>query len=318
MRSRISIGLCLLVGWVLPFSVPEELHAQTTVTYIHTDALGSPVAETDASGRLIEREIYEPYGLQITHAPSDGPGFTGHVADSLTGLVYMQQRYYDPEIGRFLSVDPLGANWESIFSFGRYNYANNNPILNIDPDGQVAYQVGNTVILPIYYNGSGATQAFIDNQVRLASHLIAEDGRTKIEIIPLSHALDGGNTMDVSPGGNAKAPVGGEGILSGSGGSAAHINSERKDAAGATLHDSLHFIPELGDGRKSDGYRERIDSHGRRIFEGLKPGFTHDNIMADTKGTTLGKRETEWIGNPLNGNGGKEELDNLIKRDRGL
>jgi hypothetical protein len=40
--------------------------------------------------------------------------------------------------------------------------------------------------------------------------------------------------------------------------------------------------------------------------------------MADTKGTTLGKRETEWIGNPLNGNGGKEELDNLIKRDRGL
>ncbi|MBX9625391.1 MAG: hypothetical protein K2X82_16415, partial [Gemmataceae bacterium] len=36
-----------------------------------------------------------------------GIGFTGHVNDADTGLVYMQQRYYDPLAGRFLSVDPV-------------------------------------------------------------------------------------------------------------------------------------------------------------------------------------------------------------------
>ena len=41
----------------------------------------------------------------------DGPGYTGHVTDAATGLVYMQQRYYDPMIGqRLLSVDPVVAS----------------------------------------------------------------------------------------------------------------------------------------------------------------------------------------------------------------
>ena len=36
-----------------------------------------------------------------------GIGFTGHVNDPDTGFVYMQQHYYDPYAGRFLSVDPI-------------------------------------------------------------------------------------------------------------------------------------------------------------------------------------------------------------------
>jgi len=68
--------------------------AQTTIVeYIHTDALGSPVATTNASGAVIERQVYEPYGAPIAHGPTDGPGFTGHVEDLATGLTYMQQRY---------------------------------------------------------------------------------------------------------------------------------------------------------------------------------------------------------------------------------
>ena len=110
--------------------------AQTTVEYIHTDALGSPVAVTDASGNVIEREVYEPYGSPITRAPSDQPGFTGHVADSLTGLTYMQQRYYDPQIGKFLSVDPVTAYSNPVGAFNRYWYANNNPYRFTDPDGR--------------------------------------------------------------------------------------------------------------------------------------------------------------------------------------
>ena len=58
-----------------------------------------------------------------------------HVADAASGLIYMQQRYYDPVIGRFLSTDPdpvgeLGLN------FNRYAYAANNPYKYVDPDGR--------------------------------------------------------------------------------------------------------------------------------------------------------------------------------------
>jgi RHS repeat-associated protein len=55
--------------------------------------------------------------------------------DAQTQLVYMQQRYYDPMAGRFLSVDPVAA---SAGGFNRYWYANNNPYKNIDPDGREA------------------------------------------------------------------------------------------------------------------------------------------------------------------------------------
>ncbi|CAH0156843.1 RHS repeat domain-containing protein [Stenotrophomonas lactitubi] len=109
--------------------------AQEVVEYIHTDALGSPVAITDASGNVIERTVYEPYGAVVNRPLKDGPGYTGHVTDSGTGLSYMQQRYYDVETGMFLSVDPVAA---TEVAFGRYYYANNNPYRFTDPDGRAA------------------------------------------------------------------------------------------------------------------------------------------------------------------------------------
>jgi uncharacterized protein RhaS with RHS repeats len=50
----------------------------------------------------------------------------------------MQQRYYDPVIGRFLSVDPITADGNNGANFNRFWYANNNPYLFTDPDGRQA------------------------------------------------------------------------------------------------------------------------------------------------------------------------------------
>src|SRR5699024_2663698 len=86
----------------------------------------------------LERREYEPYGEQLTPAVQGGPGYTGHVQDAATGLTYMQQRYYDPEIGMFLSVDPVTAYSNPIGQFHRYRYANNNPYGFTDPDGRNA------------------------------------------------------------------------------------------------------------------------------------------------------------------------------------
>lgn len=111
---------------------------QTIATrYQHTDALGSPVAVSNETGQLVERTQYEPYGSPIGKVV-DGIGYTGHVMDGATGLTYMQQRYYDQNIGHFLSVDPIPTSLVDGQRFGRYVYADGNPIKLFDPDGRAS------------------------------------------------------------------------------------------------------------------------------------------------------------------------------------
>ncbi|WP_425608092.1 RHS repeat domain-containing protein [Pseudoxanthomonas winnipegensis] len=119
--------------WCACVGVPA--YAQT-VEYIHTDALGSPIAVTNASQQVIERSEYAPYGDLLNRPDTDGPGYTGHVLDAATGMNYMQQRYYDPMIGLFLSVDPVTAYAKPGVNFNRYWYASNNPYRFTDPDGR--------------------------------------------------------------------------------------------------------------------------------------------------------------------------------------
>ncbi|MHB1059914.1 MAG: RHS repeat domain-containing protein [Rhodanobacter sp.] len=127
--------LTILALWLLA----AMAHA-STVTYVYTDLQGTPLMETDAQGHITARYEYTPYGVAVTSvgAAPDGPGYTGHVNDPETGLVYMQARYYDPMAGRFLSVDPVGPVPEDVFGFNRYVYTNANPIINIDRDGRLS------------------------------------------------------------------------------------------------------------------------------------------------------------------------------------
>jgi len=114
--------------------------AQTTTytnSYLHTDSLGSPVAQTNQAGTITKIERYTPYGEPSDSSYDQGPGFTGHITDSLTGLTYAQQRYYDPVVGRFLSVDPVETDPNNGASFNRYKYASNNPYKFVDPDGRM-------------------------------------------------------------------------------------------------------------------------------------------------------------------------------------
>lgn len=149
-KSRRANGLKNFVWWLMWALMLASMQswAQTggTVTYVYTDPQGTPLAETDASGNITATFEYTPYGTyapQGTSTPGPapkGPGYTGHVNDPETNLVYMQARYYDPVTGRFLTTDPVEPNGGNTFSFNRYAYVDNNPIMHTDPNGKQCAQ----------------------------------------------------------------------------------------------------------------------------------------------------------------------------------
>jgi RHS repeat-associated protein len=111
--------------------------------YLHGDALGSTLVTTDAQGLLSSQIAYMPFGAPYASG-SSGPDdyrlkFTGKELDEPTGLYYYGARYYDPQIGRFITPDTrLGSDLFAVDALNRYAYASNNPTSFVDPTGHSA------------------------------------------------------------------------------------------------------------------------------------------------------------------------------------
>ena len=97
--------------------------------YYGTDHLGSTTLITDATGETVWSGAVTPFADQESSDDGESVLFTGKELDHDTGLYYFNARWYDPELGRFISEDPIrdGQNW--------YIYCGNNPIKYTDPTG---------------------------------------------------------------------------------------------------------------------------------------------------------------------------------------
>jgi uncharacterized protein (TIGR02594 family) len=116
--------------------------------YILSDHLGSSNVILETSGAVYNREEYYPFGE--TSFGSFGKKryrYVGKEKDEESGLYYYGMRYYQPWSCRFISVDPLAADYPFYTS---YQYAGNQPINFIDLDGaeQAPAQGGNTGATP--------------------------------------------------------------------------------------------------------------------------------------------------------------------------
>lgn len=129
------LGFMLVGGWQL---VSGSASATKVVTYDYTDPNGSVLATADSAGNTISQSDFSPYGEPMLSSQQNGPSFTGHVGDPDTSLVYMQARYYDPSVGRFLSTDSKAPSAGTLETFSRYAYADDNPASKMDPDGRQA------------------------------------------------------------------------------------------------------------------------------------------------------------------------------------
>ncbi|OGW83658.1 MAG: hypothetical protein A2987_04765 [Omnitrophica bacterium RIFCSPLOWO2_01_FULL_45_10] len=118
----------------------DEGRGTTDVSFYHSDHLGSSSIITDASGSQVEHYEYTPYGTIAVSETVSRPSFlvhhkfTGKELDN-TGLYFYGARYYDPEIGRFITADPTIQRPYDPQDLNRYSYCRNNPINYTDPSG---------------------------------------------------------------------------------------------------------------------------------------------------------------------------------------
>ena len=101
---------------------------------------GDVIALCDASSKqIVAKYSYDAWGKLLTKegtlADANPFRYRGYYYDSETGMYYLNSRYYDPEVGRFLNVDAfLGANVGAA-TFNLFAYCGNNPAVLADPTG---------------------------------------------------------------------------------------------------------------------------------------------------------------------------------------
>ena len=115
-----------------------------TSKYFLQDHLGSTVALTNSSGVVTESQSYDSFGNRTNTSFSSRYQYTGREFDSTTGLQYSRARWYDPNIGRFISEDPIGFGG----GINEYSYVSNNPVNATDPMG--LYEIDVHYYLTLY------------------------------------------------------------------------------------------------------------------------------------------------------------------------
>jgi RHS repeat-associated protein len=126
-----------------------DWNGNETIYYFINNAQGTPILIVDENGVPASKINMDEWGNLGTRriGSSNEINFTGKKLDKDTNLYYFNQRYYDPEIGRFLTPDPAGQN------LNPYIYCANNPLSYVDPDGEWIWLVG--MAIGAYAGGNG-------------------------------------------------------------------------------------------------------------------------------------------------------------------
>jgi RHS repeat-associated protein len=128
--------------YVYGLGLAQRISFGGTVATYHFNIQGSVVALTDSGGKITDSYAFDSFGV-LANADGDSPqpfrylGRYGIIDDS-TGLLYARARYFSPQLGRFLTKDPVTGMDSDSQSLNRYVYALNNPLRFKDPTGFVA------------------------------------------------------------------------------------------------------------------------------------------------------------------------------------
>ena len=122
-----------------------------TAYYFLKNLQGDIIAITDSSGEEVARYSYDAWGVcTVTKDISNcdianiNPfRYRGYFYDLESGLYYLQSRYYDPQVGRFVNGDDIAIiiYAKLPLTFSLYTYCYNNPVNNIDVSGHLAFSM---------------------------------------------------------------------------------------------------------------------------------------------------------------------------------
>lgn len=150
----------------------------------------------DEAGNLVVEYTYDAYGNIIKLVDTSNCDlstinpfrYRSYYYDKETGWYYLNSRYYNPIIGRFITMDSveyLGASGTAL-SMNLFSYCENNPIINIDPTGhyvigafieaQAAFILGAFVRLNLFYDGSDLLLSFtagLQYQINISAGITA-------------------------------------------------------------------------------------------------------------------------------------------------
>ncbi|MBL7197061.1 MAG: RHS repeat-associated core domain-containing protein, partial [Candidatus Omnitrophica bacterium] len=115
--------------------IGDDIHAY----FVHANHISSSNILTDETGSRVSLFEYKPFG-SVAYADEDNTydtdkRFTGKTYDKTTGLHYYGARYYDSQLGRFITADPTIQHPYDPQDFSRYAYCRNNPLKYTDPTG---------------------------------------------------------------------------------------------------------------------------------------------------------------------------------------
>ena len=146
-----------------------------TEYYLQKNLQGDVVRIVDGDGSLVARYVYDAWGnhkvLNADGTENTSETFIGNINpiryrgyyyDTETGLYYLQTRYYDPTIGRFINADDISCiDPSQLNGCNLYAYCGNNPVMYIDPNGQAffVFLIAALIGFAVSFGVSAGTQA---------------------------------------------------------------------------------------------------------------------------------------------------------------
>ena len=117
-----------------------------TYYYYLRDGQGNIIKLIDGNGATVVSYSYDPWGACTTSGTMASTlgtlnpfRYHGYVYDEETGWYYLSSRYYNPEVGRYLSADTLSSTGQGVLGYNMYAYCLNNPTTNYDPSGSLSF-----------------------------------------------------------------------------------------------------------------------------------------------------------------------------------
>ncbi len=137
--------------------------------YYHTNARGDVVAMSDSTGAVVNTYTYDPWGqpLSVSETVANPYRYASYRFDSATGLYYCWNRYYAPELARFLTRDIYPGELADPVTMNPYLYCGGDPVNYTDPSGMATVAGGGghrTIYTDTNISLFGVTAGIVNNK----------------------------------------------------------------------------------------------------------------------------------------------------------